>query len=297
MNKIEKYFDDYKAAQHELTSCCMAPLTNTCVGTLTAKLPDFYNSLKTKSLSDRTGLPDDVVLEIFIRCAIPDFLSLCHTNRRHYVIAQELLLNRELKHVQLCPKLTILNPYNFKVPINLFKVLKWYHKLEPTVENGEGLSLQIRPQQHLRQWIEDGKDNGVEVKVPQFVLEKLEAYIEVGDVQWEMMSCALIYAYPKSLGIDCITSFFKSVQREGYDQNPPVEAYLHLIIYTQKVFGKCLFAEVPKLTYGRTSMDMEKYDAWGESNLFVGGSTLGKVCVRSGWNGHEHAGLVGLKKL
>lgn len=303
----------------------MAPLTNKCVGRLDVERSDLYNPLKTKYnpcfhygpvLDIGTWLREDKnIQKILSLCEIPAFLNLSCTNANNYANAYLFLNNRKLTHVQLCPNLTILNPFNIDTPINLFKILKWYHKLEPTVENGEGITLQIRPKLSLNQWIEGGKKMGIALDLQLGNLETDGNCVEEGKVQWEMMSNGLVKG-TRSTNDD---KHLKIIKKMGYHERPHENAYLHNIIFTQKVFGKCLFCLAPKespfgpecaLTLGRTSTnllvgateppgrDIDFEWDYEEEGYCTDGLTPGYIAVTTEWNyDATDIGSAGLKKM
>lgn len=280
------------------TPCCIAPLTKKGVGLFIAEESEVYPSLKKKYESDKAAIPsgctwkfpNDIIQEIFSRCASSAFLNLCHTDVRHYVIAYELLHNRSLCQVQLCPNLTILNPFNIEKPINLFKVLQLYHKFEPTVEGNEGITLQIRPKLTLNEWVEVGASNGIIVDVSNWILYEIGNVAEPGEIEWEMISNAPV----TETRLKKSDSQNIRVVELGYDEIPPEGAYLHNIIFTQKAFGTCLSSEDSEPTYGRTSTKIGD-----EFMLTVGNSKLGYVeAIRTphDYELDDH-GAAGLKKI
>lgn len=285
------------------TPCCLAPLTDECVGTLTIEESDICRLYaKKRNFSVISSgistwmLPTEIMQAIFSHCTIPAFLNMSCTDARNYVLAYAFLQNRKLTHVQLCPNLTILNPFNIDTPINLFKVLWAYHKLEPTVEDEEGLTLLIRPKLSLQQWIEIGKSHDVEVEIAAHWAQTNS--VEEGKVEWEMMSNDLVELTRRKTSDD----MRRMVKVMGYHDTPHEGAYLHNIIFTQKVFGKCLFClhEEPendrffalKLTFGLTSTDM------GHTTMVVGSSEPGRVVVNYDlYYDAGDVGAAGMRKL
>src|SRR5580692_1566351 len=137
------------------TPCSLAPITNACVGPLKVEFTKHFEPLKEKCSVSLFEPQAEAIKLIFIQCVanndIPGFLSLSCIDARHYMIAQIMLMDKNVdsngRALQFCPGLTILNPFNLDMSVNLFKVIKLYHKLLPTVENDEGnqgLTLQIR---------------------------------------------------------------------------------------------------------------------------------------------------------
>lgn len=226
------------------TPCSFGNVTNKCVGTLTLEPSEVLTPLKEKSINSPNFIwqqfPNELSLLMIARLPIPDFLNLSQTNASHYVYAREYLLNKEVSQFQLCPKLTILNPFNIEKSINLCKMLQWYHKLEPTVvdvEDDEKITLQIRPKLPLTQWIEIGENQGVKIVVQDRVISaSIESVVEEGEAEWEMISNAPV---TKTHGTSREAEQTRVVEM-GYHQKPSIGAQLHLIIFTQKVFGKYL---------------------------------------------------------
>ena len=264
----------------ETVSCIYECLSNPADTLFTLGSPaTAIDSLDVSSLENRCqfpigGLLTEAIQLFFKQCLcngdFRGFTALGCTNT-HSFITMRKLMNEPL--TQLCPNLRILDAKTFTFHADLenidkYQALQSYCKLEPFVEDREGLTMIFN---HGGLTFKDMKDNkcGVAVHVGWDLISE-----ELDNVPEEATGPEMISNAPVTETRDKKPEVQETRVRDevGFDGKPTLIGSLALMIASQKELKICLFGKRPR-TYGRTSTQVDGIP------VDVGSSALGHLHV------------------